>query len=120
MSEGLWALSGVALGGAISGVLAWLLQRRQFSHELAMFRLANQSRETVKAVLIEMLNHKSYTDRSFFALRERVGGFDDDELRKILHEIGARKTSREHGSEEWWYLETRSAERLNKKRRLRY
>lgn len=62
-----------------------------------------------------MLNHKTYTDRSFAALRERVGGFTDDELRQLLHEVGARKTSREDGAEEWWYLESRKQERLEKK-----
>lgn len=117
MSEGIWALTGVALGGLISGGIAWRLQVNEFKQQLDMFRLTNLGKETVKAILTEMLNHKSYTDRSFFALRERVGGFTDDELRQLLHEIGARKTSRDNGAEEWWYLESRKEERAERKRK---
>ena len=41
------------------------------------------------------LSHKSFTDRSFEVLKKHLGGFDDDELRKILVRAGAiRVTSR--------------------------
>lgn len=110
-----WALTGTIVGAFLSGGTNWLMQSRQFKHAEKMHTIANQGREAVKAILLEMLNHKSYTDRSFDALRERVGGFSDDELRQLLHEIGARKTSRDDGSEEWWYLESRRQERIAKK-----
>ncbi len=114
MNDALWALLGVVVGALLSAGASWLMQSRQFKHDLKMYALANQGKESVKAVLFEMLNHKSYTDRSFAAIRERVGGFTDDELRQLLHEVGARKTSRDDGFEEWWYLETRRQERLEK------
>jgi len=95
----------------------WWIQSRQFRHEERMHALRNQSRESVKAILLEMLNHKSHTDRSFFAIRERLGGFDDDEIRQILHEIGARRVLRNGGTEEWWYLDSRRQERIDNKRR---
>lgn len=117
MSDVMWALLGVVVGALLSAGTSWLLQSRQFKHEMKMYSLANQSKESVKAVLLEMLNHKSYTDRSFSAIRERVGGFTDDELRQLLHEVGARKISRQEASEEWWYLESRKQERLEKKDR---
>jgi hypothetical protein len=80
-----------------------------------MHAINNQGKEAVKSILLEMLNHKSYTDRSFEALRERVGGVTDDELRYILQEIGARRTVRENGCQEWWYLESRRDERIRKR-----
>lgn len=115
MEEAIWALIGVVIGSVVSAGASWLMQSRQFRHEEKMHAINNQSKEAIKAILLEMLNHKLYTDRSFSALRERVGGVTDDELRQLLHEIGARKTSRENGSEEWWYLESRRDERIRKK-----
>lgn len=115
MNEAIWALLGVVVGGLLSAGAAWLMQSRQFKHDEKMHAINNQGKEAIKSILLEMLNHKSYTDRSFSALRERVGGITDDELRKILHELGARRTSRDNGSEEWWYLESRREERIQKK-----
>ena len=114
MSEAGWALLGTIVGAALSAGAAWLLQSRQFKHDEKMHAIVNQGKEAIKAILMEMLNHKSYTDRSFTALRERVGGLTDDELRHLLHELGARKTSRAEGSEEWWYLDSRREERIKK------
>lgn len=114
-SEALWALGGTALGMVLTTASNWWIQSRQFKHEERMHVLQNQSRESVKAILLEMLNHKIHTDRSFLAMRERIGGFTDDELRQILHEIGARKASRNDGAEEWWYLDSRKQERIDKK-----
>ncbi|WP_162615852.1 hypothetical protein [Solilutibacter oculi] len=115
MTEAGWALLGVVVGAIATGFFNWLLQSRQFAHDKEMFLLQNKSGVMVKSVLQEMLNHKSYTDRSFFALKERVGGFSDDQIRQFLHEIGAKKTSRSDGSEEWWYLASRQEERNAKR-----
>src|SRR3546814_9108336 len=79
-----------------------------------MFQLQNLSAAMVKTVLQEMLNHKSYTDRSFLALKERIGGYSDDQIRQFLHEIGAKKTSRADGAQEWWYLASRQEERKDR------
>ncbi len=61
------------------------------------------------------LNHKSYTDRSFVTLKKHLGGFEDDELRKILVRAGAIRTFREDGSE-WWHLLSRMDEYIDKKK----
>ena len=60
------------------------------------------------------LNHKSYTDRSFETLKKHLGGFDDDELRKILVRAGAIRNYRDDGSE-WWRLLSRMDEFIEKK-----
>ena len=115
MNEAIWALLGVIVGGLLSAGAAWLMQNRQFKHDERMHAINNQGKEAIKSILLEMLNHKSFTDRSFAALRERVGGVTDDELRQLLHELGARKTSRDNGSAEWWYLASRREEREQKR-----
>ena len=89
MSEGWWALGGVIVGALASGLINLILQKRQFTHDVKMHALQNQGKENVKSLLIEMLSHKSYTDRSFDAIRDKVGGFTDDELRLLLHEVQA-------------------------------
>lgn len=71
------------------------------------------ARENVKKILMLMLTHLSYTDRSYTALRKAVGGYSDKELRIMLHEVGARQFYR--GKEEWWYLLSRAEERIKKR-----
>jgi len=102
------------VGGALTGLFNMVLQRRQFSHNKEMFLLQNQSREVVKGLLLDMLNHESFTDRSFSALKRPIGGYPDGEIRLLLHEVGARRYDRADGKE-WWYLIAREEERLAKK-----
>ena len=60
------------------------------------------------------LSHKSFTDRSFDTLRNHLGGFEDDELRKILVRAGAMRVYREDGTE-WWRLLSRMDEYIERK-----
>ena len=115
MSDAEWALAGVAIGGLLTGVINYCLQKSQFKHNKEMFLLQNQGKEVIKSLLNEMLSHKSYTDRSFEAIRKKVGGFTDNEIRQLLHEIGAKKVTRNDGEKEWWYLASREAERIEKR-----
>ena len=114
MTDAAWALAGVVVGSLGTGFFNLLLQRKQFSHNKEMFLLQNKGAETIKNFLAEMLSHRSYTDRSFPALKAPIGGYSDDEIRQFLHEVGAKKTSREDGTE-WWYLLSRQEERIAKR-----
>jgi len=68
----------------------------------------------------KLLSHKGYTDRSFKAISEALGGWDDkpNELRKILVRAGAiRININDKGDvEECWYLLKRESERIEKLR----
>jgi len=110
MTAPLWALIGVVTGGLLTGLINYLLQTKRFAHEKDMFLLQNQSKEMVKNILAEMLNHRSYTDRNFAALKKPIGGYSDDEIRQLLHELNAKKIDRDGG--EWWYLLDREEERI--------
>ncbi|MDD5333597.1 MAG: hypothetical protein PHS32_07615 [Rhodoferax sp.] len=114
MTDAAWALAGVVVGSLGTGLFNLLLQQNQFRNNKDMFFLQNKSTEIVKSFLTEMLSHKSYTDRSLAALKAPIGGYSDDEIRQLLHEVGAKKTSRDDGSE-WWYLLSRQEERLAKR-----
>jgi hypothetical protein len=112
MADALWALIGVAVGAGITGVINWIQQSRQFAHDKEMFTLKNKSADMVKAILAEMLNHRRYVERSFEALKKSVDGYSDEAIRQFLQEIGARRTERDDGAEEWWYLTSRQQERV--------
>jgi len=114
MGEGEWALIGVAVGSLLTGLFSYALQARQFKHNKEMFLLNNKSKEAVKSILDDLLNHRTYTDRSFEALKRHIGGYSDVEIRQFLHEVGAKKVYREDKSE-WWYLLSREKERIDKR-----
>ncbi len=107
-----WALLGVIVGG----LLNYMLQRAQFKHNKDMYYLQNQSKEQVKEIIEELLNHRSYTDRTFEAICNRIGGYNENEIRQMLHEVGAIKSSRTDGPGEWWYLKERAQERIENKK----
>ena len=115
MNEAYFAILGVIIGALLTGIINYLLQRSQFQHNKEMFFLQNKSKEMVKEILSDILNHKTHIDRSFKTLTKRVGGFSDDEIRLLLHEIGAKKVIRPEDYSEWWYLKEREQERVNRK-----
>lgn len=115
MNEGWWALGGVIVGALASGVINLALQKRQFAHEKEMHKLQNQGAENVKSLLVEMLSHEGFTDRTFEAIKKKVGGFTDDDIRQLLHEIEAKKVSRKDDGKEMWYLASREQERTGKR-----
>ena len=102
MSEAIWALVGVVIGGALAGCVQLLLQTRQFQHETSVRKQQTLGADVAKEILAEMLKHKSHVERSFRALRKPIGGFSDDEVRQMLHEVDARRVERDNRSE-WWY-----------------
>jgi len=110
MSAPAWALLGVAFGTLLSGIVNYLLQKSRFNHEKNMFLLNHQSTEMVKEIMDEMLNHRSYTDRRFAALKKPIGGYSDDAIRQLLHELNAKKVNRD--DDEWWCLLSREEERI--------
>ncbi len=115
LDPAIWALIGVVLGAVLTGIINYRLQKSQFKHNEKMFFLQNKSDEKAKEILADLLNHRVFTDRSFTVIKQRVGGFSDDELRKLLIAIGAqRSSSRKEG--EWWYLLERQQERIAKRK----
>jgi len=105
MIEILCVVVGALLAVATKLVVQYLEHRHQ--HRLS----ADPAKDIAKDILTTMLEHASYTDRSFAALRKAVGGYDDKELRILLHEVGARRSQR--GDDEWWYLMRRWEERID-------
>ena len=103
VTAGLFGLIGVVVGGLIS----WLIQKDRASTDM---RIALEAVKTAQY----FLSHKGYTDRSFELLSKRLGGFEEDELRRILVRAGAVRYIRADDNSEWWRLLSRSDEAIAK------
>ena len=105
------------LGTLVGGGITYLLNKQQHAHQLAALRQQYKTDFMAEETARHFLSHKSYTDRSFETLSKNLGGFGDDELRKILVRAGAIRTFREDGTE-WWRLLSRMDEYIAKKQAL--
>lgn len=106
------ALAGTFLGG----LLSYFLQKQRFDQEIKLKQEENKTDFMAESTAHHFLSHKGYTDRSFEMLKNRLGGFEEEELRKILVRAGAVRFIRKDGTE-WWRLLSREREFIEKKRR---
>lgn len=104
------------LGAIVGGLISLGLQFQRFKQELRLKHEENKTDFMAENTVRHFLNHKSFTDRSFETIQKHVGGYDDDELRKILVRAGAIRVYREDGSE-WWRLLSRMDEFIEKKKK---
>lgn len=115
MTETIIAAGAGILGTIVGGIITFLIQREQLKNELQKIRLENRTEFQAEQTALHFLSHAGYTDRSFETLKNHLGGFDDDELRRILVRAGAIRTFREDGSE-WWRLLSRMDEYIAKRK----
>jgi hypothetical protein len=114
MEPALWSSLSALLGALVGGGISYLLNRQQFANQLRIQREQHKVEFMAEETARHFLSHKSFTDRSFDTLRNHLGGFEDDELRKILVRAGAIRVYREDGSE-WWRLLSRMEEFIERK-----
>lgn len=108
----------ISLSAAVTGgLISFLLQNLKFKQELKLLKDEHKTLYTAETTAIHFLSHKKFTDRSFEMLKERLGGFEDDELRKILVRAGAVRFYRnEDPNDEWWRLLSRMEEYIERKK----
>ena len=109
-----WSLLSALLGVLVGGGISYLLNRQQFAQQVRLLREQHKVEFMAEETARHFLGHKNFTDRSFDTLRNHLGGFEDDELRKILVRAGAIRVYREDGSE-WWRLLSRMDEFIERK-----
>ena len=114
MDTALWSTFSALLGALVGGGISFLLNRQQFRNQLRILQEQHKVEYMAEETARHFLSHKSFTDRSFETLRNHLGGFEDDELRKILVRAGAIRVYREDGSE-WWRLLSRMDEYIERK-----
>jgi len=104
------------IGTIIGGLISWWIQKERVSADLKIALDAIKTEHMAEQTALYYLNHKGYTDRSFEYLQKRLGGFEPDELRKILVRAGAVRYIRDNGTE-WWRLLKRMAEVADRNRK---
>ena len=114
MDTALWSTFSTLLGAIVGGGISFLLNRQQFRNQIRIQQEQHKVEYMAEETARHFLGHKSFTDRSFDTLRNHLGGFQDDELRKILVRAGAIRVFREDGSE-WWRLLSRMDEYIERK-----
>lgn len=115
MTETIIAAAAGILGTVVGGLITYFTHKEQFKNEILRIREENKTEFQAEQTALHFLSHKSYTDRSFETLKKHLGGFEDDELRKILVRAGAIRTYREDQSE-WWRLLSRNEEYIANKK----
>ncbi len=114
MDAALWSTFSALLGALVGGGISFLLNRQQFRNQLRVLQEQHKVEYMAEETARHFLQHKKFTDRSFETLRNHLGGFTDDELRKILVRAGAIRIFRDDGSE-WWRLLSRMDEYIERK-----
>ena len=114
MDASLWNTFSALFGAMVGGGISYLLNRQQFANQLRLEQEKHRTEFMAEETARAFLNHKGFTDRSFDTLRKHLGGFEDDELRKILVRAGAMRIYRDDGSE-WWRLLSRMEEFIERK-----
>ena len=110
ISGALASLFGAVVGGSIT----YFLNRQLHRHQLALAHEQHKTEFMAEETARHFLSHRGYTDRSFEVLQTHLGGFAEDDLRKILVRAGAIRIFRDDGSE-WWRLLSRMGEYIEKK-----
>ena len=106
-----------ALSTIVGGLVSLGIQLLKLRHQIIAIKLEHKTDFMAESVLIKLLSHKSYTDRSFTTLKKHLGGFEDDELRRILIRAGAIRVYRNGDTNnEWWRLLNREEEYIKKKK----
>lgn len=77
-----------------TNVGGFLLQKARLRQELRTEFMAEQA-------IVQLLNHATWNLRSFETIGRHVGGFKDDELRRLLVRSGALRFTAKDGSEVW-------------------
>jgi hypothetical protein len=78
----------------VTGLVTFAIQERKLKAELRTEFMAEH------AVNL-LLQNKKWKKRSFDEIKKRIGGFKDDELRKLLVRAGAVKFEASDGDEFW-------------------
>lgn len=92
------------VGGGLAGYSAFRVQEQKLQKEY-------QLQDTAERVARELLSDGKWRLRSFKVIRHHLGGFEENDLRKILVRCGAIRFMSKSGEELWGLLE-RNRDRL--------
>lgn len=94
----------VIVTAAITSFATFIIQKERLKEELKTEFMAEK-------VVAKLLSNDKWKQRSFDEIKKRLGGFQDDELRKILVRSGA-VCFQGSNDEEFWGLIDKNKEKL--------
>jgi len=83
-----------AATAVITGLITFAFQERKLKADLRTEFMAEKA-------VCNLLKNEKWKKRSFAEIKKRIGGFEDDELRKILVRSGAVKFEASDSAELW-------------------
>lgn len=83
-----------AITALVTGLITFTIQERKLRMELRTEFMAEQAAKS-------LLENERWQKRSLQEIKKRLGGFDDQELRKILVRAGAVRFEASDGKELW-------------------
>ncbi|GMU68246.1 MAG: hypothetical protein AMXMBFR37_05790 [Steroidobacteraceae bacterium] len=93
-----------AITAVITGLVTFYVQERKLKLELRTEFMAEQAAKA-------LMEREDWKMRSFDEIKRRLGGFSDDELRKLLVRAGAVRFEGTDGKELWGLI-SRNKEKL--------
>lgn len=93
----MWEFVTAVIVAALTGYITFRVQEERLKKEMKTEFMAEK-------VAKDLLNNEKWTKRSFNEIKKRLGGFEDDELRKILVRAGAVRFEDQDGKELWGLL----------------
>ena len=119
MSEEITAALVGALSAVIVSYIGFRVQKWKFEKDFEHDRERIRTEFMAERVARQLLDSKTFRRRTFKMIQKRLGGFDDDELRKILVRAGAvRFVGGRTGKEFWGLVERNDDALLTRKERL--
>lgn len=101
----LYSALAAAFGAIVAAVISYRIQKKKLEHEFEAQskRLATEfaTEESVEAALKHFLELSELPYRSFQMIRHHIGGFEANELRRLLVRSGAVRFMAADGSEMW-------------------
>lgn len=107
------ALSSI-LGVIVGGLVSYFLQKQKLEHEFKLKLQENKTENMAEQTARYYLKEEGYYERSFNHLKTKLGGFEEEELRKILVRAGAVRFIRKDDQKEFWCLVERLPEKYLK------
>jgi len=101
----LYQTLGTIVVAAFTGYVTFRVQERRLKQELKTEFMAEDAAK-------KLLSEDKWEKRSFSEIKKRLGGFEDDELRKILVRAGAVRFEKSGDKEELWGLISRNKNEL--------
>lgn len=97
------------LGAAVSALATFLIQERKLRREFKLDRENLRTGFMAEQVARQLLESEKWVQRSFAVIKQRLSGFEDNELRKILVRAGAVRFGQD---KETWGLLSRNKNAL--------